>query len=217
MTTEKFVVEDDQMLTFYTRMWELENRFRKGNLNPKFVSDALQKMIEGKDFPSVLKIWRTLHLGTGLKTSDDFHKAIVKANCKIKCGVDRIFEDENFINSISQSSGELDLCTMTTKEIIGRDGSHEEVYAGIKQMGGELLPAEAGPQLRLQYLNQSDDEVLFIAMEPFDGYYRDFLSAFSVYRNEYDELILALTAYHPDTKSQSFHRWVFYRPRTIQV
>ena len=214
MTIRKFVVIDDQMLTFCRRLHELQIRFRQGTLNPKFVNDALQKIIEGCYFSSVLKIWKTIHLGTGFKNDDDFITAIVKSGCQVIGRVEPIMRKLDFTNSISQSFRELDLCVMTTEEIIGRQGTEDEIYAGIEQMGGKLLPAEAGPQLRLQYLNQPAGEVLFIAMRPFIDYHYDGSTSVFLVHNDNGRLLLNLTCSPFDSKSQTFHRWVFSWPRS---
>ena len=42
----------------------------------------------------------------------------------------------------------------------------EEIYAAARESGLDLCPAWVGPQLRLDYDDQPDGEILTIAMEP---------------------------------------------------
>lgn len=43
-----------------------------------------------------------------------------------------------------------------------------DIYARAEKFGFRLCPAEVGPQLRLQYLNQPRNQHLFIAMKPLE-------------------------------------------------
>ncbi len=51
-----------------------------------------------------------------------------------------------------------------------------DVRKAAKKRGFHLLPAEAGPHLRLQYMDQPSDEYLIVAMKPILTY-RDYLHA----------------------------------------
>jgi hypothetical protein len=177
--------------------------------DPQGFQDTLQQAL------CQFKFLMTIRLGTGLKTTDDFCQAITDAGGRFSDWAKDIMGKPDFANSVSPCPVELDLYTATTEEILGekgKSGSLSDIYAGIAdRLGGELLPAEAGPQSRLQYLDQPDDELLLIAMEPIKDSGGDF-DVFGVRRDDND---LWLNSYYnysdsvwsPDT------RWVFSRPR----
>jgi len=53
------------------------------------------------------------------------------------------------------------------------ESSLADVYNRARQLGLQLCPAEAGPQLRLAYRDQPRGEALHIAMEPIATYRGD--------------------------------------------
>lgn len=114
--------------------------------------------------PSLLTHWKTIKLGTGLKDDKDFHAALQANNCQYLDDAGELMATPDFRDSISADEKSVDLCIASTRDIIHRSGGVLEIYKGIKALGGQLLPAEAGPQLRLQYPDQPLDELLLIAM-----------------------------------------------------
>lgn len=193
-----------------------------GELNAlvKNLGEKLARMIQRGEIKNcseifensqILKIWKTIKIGMGFKTADEFYQAITKVGGKISNYAKDIMGKSDFVSSISSVSTELDLCVMTTKEIIGKAGTLKEIYAGIKKLGGELVPAEVGPQLRLQYLDQPKGEWLLIAMQPIkdsDGG----LGVFDVKRDG-DGSWLYTYCDCPGFVWGSDCRWVFLLPR----
>lgn len=109
-------------------------------------------------------IWRTLKLGTGLKTADDFRRALKKLKCKIGDWADYILGRPSF--KANETEVELDLVIVSNIDLgLEKGAKLPETYARAKECGLELCPDEAGPQLRLQYLDQPKGECLLIAME----------------------------------------------------
>jgi hypothetical protein len=108
-----------------------------------------------------LKTWKTIKLGTGLKTADDF-RAVIKF---ISRWGNDILGKEAFVASDTEI--EVDLVVVTVRELAFSGGpTCKEIYDRALELGLDLCPSEVGPQLRLQYLDQPKGEGLLIAMEP---------------------------------------------------
>ena len=174
----------------------------------RFLSDeTVVKAIE-KTFP----IWKTIKLGTGLKTADDFRKALQQSGCKIGTWGSGILGEPAF--TASDTETEVDLANVSVAELGFKEGARrKDIYERAISLGLELCPNEVGPQLRLQYKDQPSGEWLRIAMEPIsdsDGY----LGIFEVERGDDD-----LWLYGNDGDSDAFwhdrSRFVFVRPRKL--
>lgn len=157
-------VTDEQFGQLTRRTDELKLRVDEGVVPFDVTMDGLQKLIEGGEF----KIFKTIKLGTGLKTADDFIRALNDGGFCIRDSGKYILVRPGF--KVSQKEIEVDLVDISVIELGFRNGAAlEEVYKSAIKLGFDLCPPEAGPQLRLQYKNQPKDEQLFIAMEPITG------------------------------------------------
>ena len=88
----------------------------------------------------------------------------------------------NILNKtkLSKSKQSLDLVVRSVKELGFPNGAqYKDICKAAESQGLDLCPAEAGPQLRLQYPDQPNGEWLVIAMEPIKGSVGD-LSLFRV-------------------------------------
>jgi len=109
--------------------------------------------------------------------------------------------------TLAQTAESVDLCSATVEELTGKSqATTQEIFDAIKRIG-DLCPAEVGPALREQYLDQPNGEWLRIAMEPIcgsDGY----LYTFNVKRAGDD---LWLDTYHasPSIFWSGDNRFVF--------
>ena len=113
----------------------------------------------------IWKTWKTIKLGTGLKTADDFRKALKAGGFRIGDWTNDILGKPAF--SVASKEMEVDLVNVSVAELgFANDASRKEIYDRAIELGLELCPAEVGPQLRLQYKDQSHSEWLVIAMEP---------------------------------------------------
>lgn len=119
-----------------------------------------------KESVSSLPIWKTIKLGTGLRTADDFRKAFMDCGMQISLSADDILAKPELKVAVEET--EIDLIKVTDAEL----GFEEKAGCDVacqcaKELGLELCPPEVGPQLRLQYKDQSsDEEHLLLGMEP---------------------------------------------------
>ncbi len=126
-------------------------------------------------------IWKTIEIGTGLKTSYDFCKAIRDAGMGSTSWADDVLGKSEFVTAPIKA--EVDLTMVSVRDLGFKEGATlGQIYARAKELGLELCPPEVGPQLRLQYPDQPMEMSIFIAMEPIrhpDGE----LCVFTVQRN----------------------------------
>lgn len=112
----------------------------------------------------VFKTWKTIKLGTGLQTADDFRKKVMEAGMNIGDWVNDILGKSAF--TVAGSVTEIELVVASVAELGFKHGTTlENIYVRAKELGLDLCPPEVGPQLRLQYTDQPKGELLVIAME----------------------------------------------------
>ena len=131
--------------------------------------EGVQRFLSGELLVSatakVWKTWKTIQLGTGLQTADDFRKEVVKAGMKIGDWANDILGKPAF--TATESVTEVELVVASVAELGFKDGAtRKDIYVRAQELGLDLCPAEVGPQLRLQYTDQPNREWLIIAMEP---------------------------------------------------
>lgn len=191
-------------------------------MGPKVLINALQNKSETlgrmlqEDFKKIVsgnvsewKIWRTIKLGNH-KDADAFRKALEKAGCKISDWANDIMGKPAF--TVVAKETEIDLMVASVAELGFKTGvKRDQIYRRAKGFGLEICPSEVGPQLRLQYKDQPNEEMLFIGMEPIvdSGGYP---SMFRVERGGSD-LWLGGNWGSPDFLWCPGHRWVFVCPR----
>ena len=171
-------VTDDQYGQLQRRLDEVARRVDEGTLPFDSVMRALQSFIEGKfrfgdgdqkKAAPAFKPWRTLKLGTGLRSADNFRKDLKKSGYKISGWANDILGKPEFIVT-STKEVEVGLVNISVAELGFPNGATcKEIYQKVTELGLELCPPEVGPQLRLQYQNQPMNEQLFIGMEPIAG------------------------------------------------
>ena len=173
-------------------------------------------------------IWKTITVG-GSKGVNAFRVAIEAAPCPMTIGDDADEALGRPAFPFVKTPFELDLVVLSTFDLgfgdetsrndpelaASVDVSLHDIYARAITLGFELCPAEVGPALRLNYLNQPLDEFLRIAMKPV-ALYSGALVAFTV-GNGGASLLLGGRNGHPDVEVPGATRFVFVRPRPDTV
>ena len=176
--------------------------------------------------PKEIKAWKTIRLGIGPKTTDGFVDAIEGiGGPKVENGVrqrpneygvepaaDDLMRKPEF--TVSDKETFVDLVRISLRELGLKDGAmYKEIFAKAEERGLRLCPAEVGPQLRLQYLDQPEGEKLVIGMRPLnDG---DSLPCvFTVGHSKEWGLILGAAAASKSGIEDDWHadsEWVFIK------
>lgn len=161
---------------------------------------------EGLEF----EVWKTIKLGTGLKNAAEFCRILRERRCKISNWANDILGKPEF--KVASKEIEVDLVKVTAGELGFKQGARRgQIYERTKELDLDLCPAEVGPQLRLQYMDQPNGEWILIAMEPF-LFSGGNLRVFDVERGV-SGLWLSVGCGGPDLLWDAGRRWVFVRPR----
>jgi hypothetical protein len=172
--------------------------------------DAVKNLAGNNTVEVEFKTWKNINLGTGLKSADDFLKALAAKNCNIGNLAREILGKPDFAASIAFQETEFELIKVSDAELGLKNGVNtRRIYNRAQKLGLSLCPAEVGPQLRLQYLDQPNGESVFIAMEPIADSDGD-LSVFSVRRDD-GGLWLSSGCGEPDDFWSAGRQWVFLR------
>jgi hypothetical protein len=111
-----------------------------------------------------LPVWKTIKLGTGFKTADDF-RAALRNDYLIDDVANDIIGKPAFV--ASESEMEVELVILTPAKLGLEDGAtRKDIYDRALECGVTLCPSEVSPQLCLQYKDQPKGECLVIASEP---------------------------------------------------
>lgn len=122
------------------------------------------------------KVWKTIKLGAGLRTADDFMEALTSFGCRIDYYVTGMLKKPEFTESVAVRETNIELVNVSAAELGWKEEKaiFGEICTRARENNLELCPAEVGPQLRLQYKDQPIDESLLIGMEPIQGVDRIF-------------------------------------------
>ena len=161
-------------------------------------------------------IWKTVTIGE-YKGANAVRAAIDAAPCPIAMGdlADEILGRPAF--PFSRSKFDIDLVVVSVAELgFGPDGaSLRDIYTRAGTFGLDLCPAEVGPILRLNYLDQPLGEFLHVAMHPVATYAGELID-FTL-GNGGSALLLIGGDAHPDVVLTGGVRFVFMRPRVDSV
>jgi hypothetical protein len=161
-------------------------------------------------------IWKTITIGE-YKGANAVRAAIDAAPCPIAMGdwADEILGRPAF--PFSRIKLEIDLVVVSAAELgFGPDGaSLHDIYARADTFGLDLCPAEVGPILRLNYLDQPLGEFLHVSMRPIATYAGELVD-FTL-GNGGSALLLIGGDANPDGVFTGAVRFVFMRPRPDSV
>ena len=152
---------------------------------------------------------RRIHRQTieiGGKTKDELLQELKKKGMKVYTYAKEMMNRPEFVVSKEKEDANLVRLTVADLDIKG-DTTTEKIYARAIELGLELVPAEVGPQYRLQYEEQPAGEYLYMGMEtiPDPGGDPD------VFRLNRDggDLWLACTWANPEHRWRSDDEFVF--------
>lgn len=183
--------------------WIIRNAQEAGRQFTAFLKNGARLI--GAVFP----VFKTIEVGIGPKTADEFRATIKGVGCKIGDCADDIFGKPAF--TVASIEADVDLVVLTTTQLTGNSGggTTDEVFAGAARLGLDKCAPDDGPQLRRQYLDQPLSEWLRMGMDPIansDGYRR----VFSVGRSD-DGLWLSASCACPGIHWNGDLLWVFRR------
>ncbi|MCC7004435.1 hypothetical protein IT397_00745, partial [Candidatus Nomurabacteria bacterium] len=170
-----------------------------------------------KDFPNIKHLYesfphkkifmRTLETDSSIQTPKDAEEAILKGGHSFYGSAKEILQKTEF----SKERKEYELVSFSVGQLgFPQGATTKEIYEKANELGLELCPAEVGPQLRLQYKDQPNEESLWIAMNAIadsDGYSR----LWYVSRNGGGESWLHADWDYPGGRWFSGRRFVFSR------
>lgn len=155
-------------------------------------------------------LWKTIKLGVGLATVDDFCNAFSTSGLRCSQGAIYMLSKSEF--AVAGKFTEVDLVVVSGRDLgFEANMRYAQICARAKELGLELCPAEVGPQLRLQHLDQPNGEQVVIAMEAICDSY-GYLNVFCL---EHDDSGRWLVAYYGNPGSIWYpdSEFVFVLPR----
>ncbi len=161
---------DKELGELHRRVDELKRRISEGTLKFPFVIDGLQSVIEGGDKRAPdyydgatpeLKVWKTV--STGLHISPAHYKESIQS-----AGISILMDAARVIDKIALvGKGQHDLVLLSVGKMGFPNGATlNRILGKAQDFGLELCPAEVALALRLEYLDQPDQEQIRVGMKP---------------------------------------------------
>ena len=174
--------------------------------NPKGLKKALMEALCPPE--RIWTTWKTIKLGT-FKNVDEIRKALKAGGHSIGDWANDILGKPAF--KVSETEQDVELVNVSVEELGFKDGArYADICKRALELGLDYCPAEVGPQLRLQYKDQSNGTYVVVAMEAIT----DSVGRFRVfYVERYDGGDRWLDSYngHPDDVWGDSRRFVFLR------
>ena len=157
-----------------------------------------------------LPVWKTIALGT-FANSLTLRNALDSAGCGIGDLAEEALARREFAVQPARTDADLVVVSPAELGLAGDLVSLADTYARAEARGLRTVPAEVGPQLRLQYLDQPAGEFLHLAMRPIRTW--DGIPVILVVANGGAGLILVGEFATTEKKIPASSRFVFLRPR----
>ncbi len=113
----------------------------------------------------VLNVWKTVTLGR-FANSFALRNALDAASCGTGDLAEEVLARPAFTLASTRTDVDLVVVSAAALGLATETVSLREVYDRAERLGLSLAPAEVGPELRLQYLDQPIGEFLHIGMKP---------------------------------------------------
>nr|WP_249141571.1 hypothetical protein [Bradyrhizobium diazoefficiens] len=186
--------------------------------------DVMQNQLARKTVPfqpsqrlvtsaNVVPVWRTIATGT-YPDSLALRNALSAIGCGVGGLAAEILARPAFIVNAGKADIELLAVSAAELGVQGETAALRQIYAAAQQLGFALAPAEIGPQLRLQYLDQPIGEFLIIGMEPITTWTGD--PVILTVANGGAGLILIGQEGHDDVRISTASRFIFVRSDRAQ-
>ena len=157
--------------------------------------------------------WKAIKVGTFANTFA-LRNALDAAGCTVGDYAAQLLARPAFILSATKMDVELALVSAAELGFQNDTIPLADIYARAQQLGFELAPAEAAPQLRLQYSDQPLGE-LVIAMEPIQTWARE--PIILTVANGGTGLVLLGRDGRPDAQIPAVSRFVFVRSKAAAL
>lgn len=125
----------------------------------KFLPESVIHIYES--FPDKKVFFRTLETDFSIQSPEEAEKALLDKGYEISDWAKGILSKVTF----NKEGKTYNLVSFSVSQLGFPNGATlQEIYEKAQELGLELCPAEVGPQLRLQYPDQSNGEYLSVAM-----------------------------------------------------
>lgn len=157
----------------------------------------------------IFPTWRTVKLGTH-KDVKALRKAMENAGIKIGDYASSMLKHTMF--TVASAETEIELVRVSVAELgFPKGATRAAIYDAARAKGLSVCPAEVGPQVRLQYLDQPMNEWFLIGMEPIPDS-DDNPLVFSVEHDGYGRWLFSNVG-HAEGVWYGDARWVFCRSK----
>lgn len=164
---------------------------------------------------SVFRVFKSIQLGNeDFRTGQDFCHTLQAQHFCLDSGVEEMLDQPDF--RVAHKFAEVDLVIVKTRDLdsyqFNFGGRYFDICRRAFLYGLELCPAEVGPRLRLQYIEQPEGEPLLLAMMAIRGSYGH-LCGFKLDNDRYRGPGIYSYDCSPDRVWYSNTLFVFARPR----